>query len=258
MGEGAGTHTLVKVPRTQTPVSPPGSDGNPTSAAPRSLGPPPTGPVTAVTFLHSVALGCKDALVIEACTNRREAKRLQTMLRLQHCAIRLTLDQGFDGWTIEDLAAAADVSRRTVFNYFEGKAEVVLGPEPEISDELLEAFVGGGPSGRLFDDLVVVAHEATREHELTELDLTQVRDAIINDPHLLRFVHERFELAAEQLGDLVRQREGADFPADRCRTILRLLMACFDDALERTTADPDRTFHEHFDASVADIRSALA
>ncbi|WP_278257802.1 TetR family transcriptional regulator [Nocardioides convexus] len=64
--------------------------------------------------------------------NRREAKRHQTALRLQQCAVRLTVDKGFDGWTIDDLAVAADVSRRTVFNYFDGKAEVVLGPEPEV------------------------------------------------------------------------------------------------------------------------------
>lgn len=194
----------------------------------------------------------------QLCTNRRETKRYQTALRLQQCAVQLTVERGFDGWTMDDLAAAADVSRRTVFNYFDGKAEVVLGPEPEVDEELIQEFVSGGPTGRLFDDLIELAHEATREKADTDHQMAAVREAVMNDPRLLKLVHERFEVAAALLGDCMRQREGDDFPVERSRTILRLLITCFDDALERTAADGTRTFHEHFDACVADIRSALA
>lgn len=189
--------------------------------------------------------------------NRREAKRYQTALRLQQCAVRLTMDKDFDGWTIDDLAAAADVSRRTVFNYFDGKAEVVLGPEPEVDQERLDAFVAGGPTGRLFDDLLVLAHEATREKAASEHQMAALREAVMNDPRLLRLVHERFEIAATLLGDCVRQREGADFPDDRVRLLLRSLMTCFDHALERTADDVEHTFAEHFDATVADLRALL-
>ncbi|GAA3535610.1 TetR family transcriptional regulator [Nocardioides daeguensis] len=110
--------------------------------------------------------------------NRREEKRHLTALRLQQCAVRLTLEHGFDGWTIDDLAAAADVSRRTVFNYFDGKAEVVLGPEPAVDEELVATFVGGGPTGRLFDDLIVLAHETTRDQAGSEQHMAAVRDAV--------------------------------------------------------------------------------
>lgn len=178
-------------------------------------------------------------------------------MRLQQCAVQLTVEHGFDGWTIDDLAAAADVSRRTVFNYFDGKAEVVLGPEPEVDEQLMAAFVAGGPTGRLFDDLIVLAHEATREKADSDHQMAAVREAVMNDPRLLKLVHERFEIAAALLGDCMRQREGEDFPVERSRTILRLLITCFDDALERTGTDATRTFHEHFDACVADIRGAL-
>lgn len=36
-------------------------------------------------------------------------------------------ERGFDAVTIEDVCAAAEISRRTFFNYFESKDEVVLG-----------------------------------------------------------------------------------------------------------------------------------
>ncbi len=187
---------------------------------------------------------------------RRETKRTQTMVRLQASAVQLTLEHGFDGWTMDDLAAAADVSRRTVFNYFPGKAEVVLGPEPDVSEELVATFIAGGPSGHLLDDLIVLAHEATRERGESDQHIAAVRDAIMNDPRLLKLVHERFEQAASLLGDCIRQREG-DFPDHQVRTILRLLITFFDDALERTAADDSLTFAQHFDACVADTRTVL-
>jgi hypothetical protein len=90
--------------------------------------------VTVVTFLHCSPPECKNA-IMPAAPTRRDAKRSQTALRLQERALRLTLDRGFDGWTMDDLAEAADVSRRTVFNYFDSKADVVLGPVVELDPE---------------------------------------------------------------------------------------------------------------------------
>lgn len=194
----------------------------------------------------------------EMCINRREAKRLETAHRLQACAVRLTLDRGFDHWTMDDLAAAADVSRRTVFNYFAGKAEVILGPEIEIEPVHIDTFVAGGPTGHLFDDLVLMAHEVTAEKASPDLAITAIRDAILSEPRLIALVHQRFESSALILGDAVRKREGSDVPDARIRLMLRLLLTCFDDALDRTALDPDRTFNEHFDATVADARTALA
>lgn len=194
----------------------------------------------------------------EMCTpNRREAKRHQTALRLQQCGLQLTLERGFDGWTVDDLAAAADVSRRTVFNYFEGKADIVLGPGIEVDQAKVDAFVAGGPTGRLFDDLIVLAHEATRDRTDEQL-ISSLREAVVRDSRLLALVHDRLEDAATGLVERVRQREGDDFPAPQARLLLKLLLTFFDHALDRTSDDPSRTFTEHFDATVADARSALA
>ncbi|WP_408897589.1 TetR family transcriptional regulator [Nocardioides sp. R1-1] len=194
----------------------------------------------------------------ELCTpSRREAKRHETALRLQQCGLRLTLDRGFDGWTIDDLAAAADVSRRTVFNYFDGKADVVLGSGIEVDQDKIDAFVAGGPTGRLFDDLIVLAHDAIRDRTDEQL-ITSLREAVVSDSRLLALVHERLEEAATGLAECVRQREGDAFPARQSRLLLKLLLTFFDHALDRIADDPSQTFTEHFDATVADARGALA
>ena len=69
--------------------------------------------------------------VDESAEKRSRADRRQRMLhRITLTAQRLTDERGLDGFTMDDLAEAVDVSRRTLFNYFPGKVDAVLGPDP--------------------------------------------------------------------------------------------------------------------------------
>lgn len=56
----------------------------------------------------------------------RERKKDDTRRALIEMGYRLTLDRGFDGFTVAELTDAAGVSRRTFSNYFTSKAECVL------------------------------------------------------------------------------------------------------------------------------------
>src|SRR4051812_43814275 len=96
---------------------------------------------------------------------RREAQKRATERRIHRCALVLTDERGLESWTMEDLAEAADVSRRTLFNYFQGKVDAVLGGPPELPAEALETFHAGGPSGRLVDDLSTLAAAILAEHD---------------------------------------------------------------------------------------------
>lgn len=185
----------------------------------------------------------------------REAKRYETARRLQRCALQLTVERGYDGWTMDDLASAADVSRRTVFNYFEGKAQCVLGPEAELPPEMIAAFVAGGPTGDLVDDLVHLAQCATEDGS-GDLDaLPAIREAIITDPRLLALVHERFETITAMLAGCLREREGDAFPDSHARLLLHLLLIYLDAAVERAATDATRSFPELIAATVDDVRS---
>ena len=68
--------------------------------------------------------------VSESATGLRELKKVETTRRITLCAQRLTDERGLDGFTMDDLAEAAEVSRRTLFNYFPGKVDAVLGAAP--------------------------------------------------------------------------------------------------------------------------------
>lgn len=70
----------------------------------------------------------------------RERKRRETRAALSLAAIRLCLQRGWENVTVDDIAAAANVSPRTFRNYFSTKAEAVAAAHLErmlrIADEL--------------------------------------------------------------------------------------------------------------------------
>ncbi len=70
----------------------------------------------------------------------RERKRRETRLALNQATIRLCMQRGWHNVTVDDIAAAANVSPRTFRNYFSTKAEAVAAGHLErmlrIADEL--------------------------------------------------------------------------------------------------------------------------
>lgn len=55
----------------------------------------------------------------------RERKKAETRAALSWAAIRLTVERGFGGVKVEDIAEAAGVSPRTFNNYFASKGEAI-------------------------------------------------------------------------------------------------------------------------------------
>jgi len=70
----------------------------------------------------------------------RERKKLATRLALHQAALELVAERGLDGVSVDDIAARADVSPRTFFNYFSTKDEAVLGLDPTATERLVAAF----------------------------------------------------------------------------------------------------------------------
>ncbi|MFG1811655.1 TetR/AcrR family transcriptional regulator [Streptomyces sp. NPDC049040] len=65
----------------------------------------------------------------------RERKKLRTGELISETAVALFLRDGFDRVSITDVAAAADVSKKTVFNYFPSKEDLVFHPIRDHVDE---------------------------------------------------------------------------------------------------------------------------
>src|SRR3546814_15195270 len=69
----------------------------------------------------------------------RERKRADTHARIQAEAMRLFIERGFEATTLDDIADAAFLSRRTLFHYFESKEAIVISHTAEFPDAIDEA-----------------------------------------------------------------------------------------------------------------------
>ncbi len=76
----------------------------------------------------------------------RERKRRETLRRITDTGICLFIEKGYEATTIDAIAAAAGISRRTFFYYFRSKDDILLSLQSGMG-ELLAAEVRSAPSG---------------------------------------------------------------------------------------------------------------
>ena len=76
----------------------------------------------------------------------RETKKARTRLAISDAATRLFVERGFDNVPVAEVAAAADVSLKTVFNYFATKEDLFFDRADELADGLLRTITER-PSG---------------------------------------------------------------------------------------------------------------
>ncbi|MFF9981701.1 TetR/AcrR family transcriptional regulator [Streptomyces erythrochromogenes] len=84
---------------------------------------------------------------MENTTGLRESKKLRTRRQLAATALELFLERGFDAVSVADVAAAAEVSKPTLFRYFPTKEDLLLDRFADHQDEVAR-IVRDRPAGR--------------------------------------------------------------------------------------------------------------
>ncbi|MFF4382950.1 TetR family transcriptional regulator [Kitasatospora sp. NPDC001547] len=121
----------------------------------------------------------------------RERKKFQTGMRIFRTAIALFTERGFDQVSVAEIAAAAEVSKMTVFNYFPTKEDLVMGPMEQHLDEPARAVRDRAPG--------TSAVTALREHFLAALGRFDPASGLNDDGMVLdvvRLIHRTPVLTA--------------------------------------------------------------
>jgi len=100
----------------------------------------------------------------------RDRKKRRTRAALERATMRLSAERGYDHVTVEEIAAEADVSVRTFFNYFASKDEALIGADPEAGPRMAGRVLAAPDE--------VTPFEAYRQAVLAEItdELDSARD----------------------------------------------------------------------------------
>ena len=157
----------------------------------------------------------------------RERKKLATRRALRRAAFELVTEHGFAHVTVEDIAAAADVSPRTFFNYFPTKEAALFGADPDRITALREriARLAPGEPALAALRLVMVDDARAAAAELTDLGgdpagwLRRMKSAH-TDPQLRAARAAQMAMTERAIAEGIAERLGTDPERDPYPSLL--------------------------------------
>jgi len=137
----------------------------------------------------------------------RERKKAKTRAAIQHEALRLFRDQGYEATTIEQITEAVEISPSTFFRYFRAKEDLVLTDDydPLIIETIRAQPVGLSPVQAVRGGLRVVFTGLTADELADMRDRAELALAV---PELRAGMLDQFAQITRQLTDLVAERVG--------------------------------------------------
>jgi len=161
----------------------------------------------------------------------RERKKNQTKLALQTAAVRLFNEKGYAATSVEDIAAAADVSRRTFFRYFGSKEGVLFADADDSGRRIAEGLLSqpkDKPALEAFGDVIVALAEAVEEE-----DQVLAQQRVLSSSFELRSrAAELSRVWKRHLADALAQREGRPRATDRDLLVAAIGIAVVQSVLE--------------------------
>ncbi|MEV7275367.1 TetR family transcriptional regulator [Streptomyces sp. NPDC093111] len=111
----------------------------------------------------------------------RERKKERTRQALSDIAVALFLEKGFDAVSVAEIAAAAEVSKPTLFRYFPAKEDLVLHRFADHEDEPARVVAAAREAG-------AAPLDALRDHVLAGLERRDPVTGLNDDPRVLAFL----------------------------------------------------------------------
>jgi AcrR family transcriptional regulator len=136
----------------------------------------------------------------------RERKKIDTRMRILDAANRLFGARGISAVTVEEIAAAADVGKGTVYNYFKAKEDIAGALLIELDRGALETMVLLPTDGMSAADALDAAAWSLLEHKGPYRDFVRAYLARSLEPGSFAADQQAFQAAMDEaLGGLFRR-----------------------------------------------------
>jgi AcrR family transcriptional regulator len=185
----------------------------------------------------------------------RGRKRAESHARIQAEAIRLFLERGFDATTLDDIANAADVSRRTLFHYFASKEEIVFSTRSDFPDLIAEAVRQRPVDEPLLDMVENVLRDLSSHYQSTQA--RGLARLIHNTPTLRAGEQAKYEKVEQVLVRALADRKGLPDSNLACRVTAAVAIGMLKLSIEAWLSEEDAGSDHFGRAAFAALRSEL-
>jgi TetR/AcrR family transcriptional regulator, regulator of mycofactocin system len=177
---------------------------------------------------------------------------------VERVALELFSSRGFDQTTVEDIAAAVGVGRRTIFRYFPSKNDMVWGDFDWVLERLREGFAAAGDETPLMQALRLAVVNSN-SYDAEQLPGLRIRMTLITTvPALQAHSMLRYEAWRAVVAEYAAARlgEAADdlIPQAIAHAALGTSMAAF----KRWVENPDEDLAGCLDRAYRELASGFA
>ena len=176
-------------------------------------------------------------------TDRPEDRRRELRETISTAALDLALERGLGEVTVDEISRAANVSRRTFFNYFPSKAAACIPEEVPAARPDVEEFL----TDRSVPTMSALAHLLWRQVSQARQqsrDFDRFHTLWRREPGIRAEVHEILGHNEAQLARLIARREGRDPGSVEAATVAAAAIAVLRVAVERWRTDQSATLLE--------------
>jgi AcrR family transcriptional regulator len=172
----------------------------------------------------------------------RERTRRAVRAEIAEIALSLFAEQGFEETTVDQIARAAGLTKRSFFRYFPAKEDAVFAGIDVTGEQVVEDLRARPADEAPWQSLRTVLRESERQIHASGQAVASLR-LIESTPALRARVHEKRAQWRQQVSAALRERRGTDFDAFTADLLTNAATAALDTVSQewlRSGGDADR------------------
>ncbi|APG03904.1 TetR family transcriptional regulator [Luteibacter rhizovicinus DSM 16549] len=196
----------------------------------------------------------------------RNQKKAETRQAISHVATRLFIERGFDNVSVAEVAREAGVARKTVFNYFLRKEDLIFDREEEVRALVRDAIAGRGAQSPVRAFEAAMRALVDTGHPIFQMSARPIQfwRTVVVSPSLTTYARELRVTLGDDLAAMLADALGRP-PTDSdarlaASMLVSTLVVAYGDALRafREGQDPVAAFVRVMEQGFKGVDAALA